>query len=100
MNHRQPIRFAPVRGNLRQELTIAHTSRCRQPRRLTYALLNLTGYIHAKFYAPFILRHIEKGFIQRDRFNQVRIVMKDFMQLCRHLFVALEVWLYDNQLRT
>ena len=46
VNHRQSVRFAPVRGNLRQKLTIADACRCRQSRRLTDALLDLAGNIH------------------------------------------------------
>ena len=100
MNYRQTIRLAPVGGNLRQELAVTYTSRCRQSCRLTDALLNLTGYVYAQFYSFLILCYIEECFIERDWLNQVSIIMENLVQLSRHLLIPLEVRFHDNQLRT
>ena len=79
VNHRQPVRFAPVGGNLRQKFAIAHPSRCRQPCRLTDALFDFACDIHPQFNPFFILRHVEKSLVQRDRLNQVGIVVENLV---------------------
>ena len=64
VNHRQSVGFAPVGGNLRQEVSVAHTSRCCQSSGLTDALLDFSRNIHPQLNPFLILCHIEKGFVE------------------------------------
>ena len=100
MDHRQTVGFAPVRGNLCQELAVAHACRCRQSRCLKDALLDFPRNIHTQLNTFLIFRHIKKGFIEGYRLYQVSIVVEYLVQLCRHRLILLEMRLHDNQLRT
>ena len=67
---------------------------------LADTLLDFFGYIHRQWNSFLVFRDIQKRFIQRNRLDEVCIVVKDFMYLCRHAFVNLHPSLHENQLRT
>jgi hypothetical protein len=47
-----------------------------------------------------ILRHVQIGFIQRQRLDQGRIIGKDRADLARYLAIDLETRRHEDQLRT
>ena len=106
MDNSQTIRFTPVGCYLCQELAVTYSRRSRQSSGLQYALLDFPCNVHRPHpltigaHHRLILRHVQKRLVKRDRLYQVRIVVKDFVQLRRHLLIPLEMWLYDDELRT
>ena len=63
MDHEEPIGLAIVGGYLGQKLVVAHTSRCRQPRLLGNALLDLARHIRRQRDPVAVFRHIEESLI-------------------------------------
>ena len=64
---REFIEYLAYLAKLLRQSAQRHISEVK-PREDSHAVLDLTGNIHTQLYPFLILRHIEKGFIQRDRF--------------------------------
>ena len=81
MYRAKPVRFPVVGGNLGEELIIGYTGRGNQVQLFADASLDFAGDVYRQFYTFFIMGNVEKGFVQRDRFDKVGISMEDLMYL-------------------
>ena len=99
MDRTEPVGLARVGSNLREELIVRHTRRCRQPQLLTDATTDLTGYLYGHRLPDLILRHIEEGLIKRNRLDDIGVVVEDAVNGSRDFAVAIEVHRHEDELR-
>ena len=99
MDRAEPVGLARVGSNLREELIIRHTRRCRQPQLLTDATTDLTGYLYGHRLPDLVLRHIEERLIEGNRLDDIGVVVEDAVNGSRYLTVAIEVHRHEDELR-
>lgn len=66
---------------------------------LADALFDFPGNIYSQGNPFLVVGDIQKGFIQRNGFDEVGIFVENLVNLCRHAFVHLHPALHENQLR-
>ncbi len=98
-NHRQAVRLAPGRGDLREKLVRRHARRRRKSRTFFNCGLDLPGDGHAQRLAPGVFRDVEVGLVERQTFDQWRDFAKDREDLLRDGAVLLKVRPHDLQRR-
>ncbi len=99
-HHELPIRLAPIRGDLGQELVRRDPRGRRQLRLLADLraddLCNLRRHRHAAL----VLGHIEIRFIQRQRLHQLRMPQENLAHLAGHRLVTDEIRGHEHRIRT
>ena len=99
MDRTEPVGLACVGSNLREELIVRHTRRCRQPQLLADAATDLTCYLYGHRLPDLVLRHIEERLIEGNRLDDIGVVMEDAVNGSRYLAVAIEVHRHKDELR-
>src|SRR5262249_37759326 len=78
LNHKESVRLAPVRGDLREKLVWRDSRRRSEVQFFSNLAPNHHCYTSGRGQTQLVLRHIEVGFVERKRLNQIRVPRKDF----------------------
>ena len=96
MNGTQPVRFTIIRSYFGKKLIIRNPGRCNEIQLVANLLLYFLRYIHSQRNTLLVLRHIQESLIQRKRFNDIGIFMKDFMYLSGNGLIDIHSARYEN----
>ena len=81
MDGAKAVRLTVIGGDFSQEFIVGNTGGGDQMQFLPYPLLDFFGNVDRQGNLLFIFRHIEEGFIQRKRFDDIRILMENLVDL-------------------
>ncbi|MNU56952.1 hypothetical protein D3C71_460570 [compost metagenome] len=99
-DHELAVRLALVRGQLGQELVVGHPGRRRQIGLLENARADLLGRRRGRRQSPDIGRDVKIGLIERQGFDQGRVVCENGVDLRRDGPIDLEPGRREDQFRT
>ena len=97
--YRESVGLSIIRCNLSQKLVVRYPCRCRKVQFVADALPYLFGNIHRQRYVELVLGYVKKGLVERKRFDDVGILVKNGVHLRRNSFVFGKIGRYDNQFR-
>ncbi|MNC36573.1 hypothetical protein D3C75_851010 [compost metagenome] len=98
-DHEQAIGLAPVAGDLGEELVRRHPGRHGDVQLRAHPLADVLGDARGAAGKVRGVGHVQIGFVQRQRFDQLGVVLQDGVDLLRGRLVRLETWAHDQQLR-
>ena len=100
MHRAQPVGLAIVGSDFRQKFIVRHASRRRQMQFLADSPLYFNCDVDSQRDVLLVVCHVEKSLVERQGFDQVRIVAEYFVDLRRNFLVDLHPAFHENQIRT
>ncbi len=94
-----PVGLVPVRGNLGQEFVGRDAGRRGQAGFFADLMADDLSHFGRRGQPAFVMRHVQIGFVQRQRFDQVGMAAEYLTDLARHLAIAVEVRRHVDGLR-
>ena len=96
----EAVWLAVVRCYFGKKLIVGDTGRSDQIQLFPDFSLDSFGYIDSKRDVLLVLRYVQKGFVQRKRFDDIRIFMEYLMYLPGYGFVDIHPSGHKRELRT
>lgn len=97
MDDAESVGLAEVAGYLGEKLVVGHACRGSEMELVGNALLDFAGYLDRYIHVALVVGDIEKCLVERYGLDEVGIVGKDGMYLCRHLgIVVVPAWHHDE----
>ncbi len=99
LNDEQAIGLLPIGCDLRQEFVGRHASGSREIQLFAYLLTNHLRDARRCWKLHLVLGHVEIGFIERQRFDEVRMPLKNCSHSRRSGFVTHEIRRNEDRFR-
>ena len=99
-DHAESVGFVLIAGDLGEEFVVAHPSACGEPGLGADFLADQLGDARRAADAELVLGHVEIGFVEAQRFDQVGMVAEDRADLLADLAIDVEAALAEDQVGT
>ncbi len=93
----ETIGLAIVGGDFSEEFVVRDTSRGNEVEFGANALFDFAGNVDGEFDARFVVSHVEKRLVERDRFDKVGVGVENLVDLGRDLFVDLHATRHEDE---
>lgn len=100
MDRAQPVGLAIVGSHFRQKLVVRHAGRSDKPQLVADAAPYGPGHVDGQRQTGLVFGHVQKSLVQRERLDQIGVLMENAMNLCRHAPVNLHAPGHENQVGT